>query len=357
MLGSLFSVGFQALPGAVKGVDAAVNYGLARQGFNAAGPNAIGIVAFPQSRLVRAVTTGKMGQGPFLPESRVVFGHTAVYVRIDGEIQVIRSYASESLVETALNLEKVRSGESGVPARIIDHLGEPFPPGGRMFDITSGRSIEYPVPKELALQFMSQLPEGGPLPGALYTVQPELAAQLGGARLGKGQNCVHWAVSEVESFLWTVVGPDGKSLKDLPGPDAARQGKTIDHLKQGARESPIRLPNGEEVRPVRGSMPLHLKLLKWGNRFFSASMAVYALNRLWKVGPDERRQVIAEELGDVVGRTIGAEAAVGLCQRVRLAHRRLDHLFCAVTGGVLGSLGGFSLGGLLSPVNGRHRRS
>ena len=40
--------------GALHGAGEAIDHGLAHRGFNSAGPNAIGIVAFPQSRLVRA---------------------------------------------------------------------------------------------------------------------------------------------------------------------------------------------------------------------------------------------------------------------------------------------------------------
>lgn len=348
MLASLVSIGSHALPGAVKGVDTAVSHGLARQGFNAAGPNAIGIVAFPQSQLVRAVTTGILGKGPLFPESRIVFGHTAVYVRVGGRIQAIRSYASESLVDAALNFGKMRSGAGGVPARIIDHLGEPFPPGGRMFDISSGRSIEYPVPKEMAIDFMSKLPEGGPLPGALYTAQPEVAAQLGQARLGKGQNCVHWAVSEVESFLWTPIGPSGTSLKDLPAPDAARQGKTMNHLQLRAPDKLIRLPNGEVVQPIRGSMPAHLKLFKWGYRLFSVAMVVFTAYRLLRARPHERLEVIAEEVGDFTGSALGAKVALGLCRSLSATGREVGQLFCGVAGGVLGSIGGLSVGEKIS---------
>lgn len=354
MLASLVSIGSHALPGAVKGADTAVSYSLARQGFNAAGPNAIGIVAFPQSQLVRAVTTGNLGKGPFLPESRIVFGHTAVYVRVGGRIRAIRSYASESMVEAALNFDKMRSGAGGVPARIIDHLGEPFPPGGRMFDITSGRSIEYPVPKEMAIEFLSKLPEGGPLPGALYTAQPEVAAQLGQARLGKGQNCVHWAVSEVEAFLWTPMGPSGTSLKDLPAPDAARQRKTMDHLQLRAPDRLIRLRNGEEVKPVRGSMPVRLKAFKWGYRLFSVAMVCYTAFRLWKARPHERLEVIVEEVGDFAGGTLGAKVALGLCHGLSSAGHEVGQLFCGIAGGVLGSISGLSAGDAISRRARRH---
>lgn len=356
MLAFLVSIASLALPGVVKGVDTAVNHRLARQGYNAAGQDAIGIVAFPQSRLVRAATTGIMGQGPLLPESLIMFGHTAVYVRVGGEIQLIRSYASESLVEAALNFGKIRRGTGSVPARIIDHLGEPFPPGGRMFDVTSGHSIEFPVPREAARKFMSQLPQSGPLRGALYTAQPEVAAQLGEARLGKGQNCVHWAVSEVESFLWTTVGPDGRSLKDLPQPDAARQGTTVSHIKQHGSAMLIRLPGGKVVRPVRGSMPVRLKLLKWGYRLFGASVLGYAAYRLWKARPYDRLQLFVQEIGNMVGGALGAKAAIRICHASRTASRRSGQLLCGLIGGALGSIGGASGGSFFGRWRARSAR-
>lgn len=248
--------------GAVRGADHAVSHHLAHHGYNSAGPNAIGIVAFPQSRLVRFGTgptvKNLMTPGPLLPESKIVLGHTAVYVRIDNKIHLIRSYAPVSLADAAINFGRVRSGTGGVPAQIVDHLGNPHPPGGRMFDITSGRSIEYAVPKDLAIRFADSLPEGGSLPGELYTAQPETAAKIGSnTRLCMGRNCVHWAVGEVEKTLGAPVGPKGQSVVNIGGIDRARQGKMQDLLTPDPKRplDSVRFPAVRRSRPSSARCP------------------------------------------------------------------------------------------------------
>jgi hypothetical protein len=335
--------------GAVKGADQAVSYNLARKGFASAGPNAVGIVAFPQSKVVHGAIPGPTfgqfgGPGPLLPESRIILGHTAIYVRIDNQIQLIRSFASESLVEAGIKLSQVRSGTGGVPARIIDHLGEAYPPGGRMFDITSGHSIEYPVPKELAADLMNKLPAGGELPGEFYTAQPDMAAQLGQARLAKGRNCVHWAVSEVEAALGTAVGPDGKSVLHMKAPDAARQGKMMGYLQQQGTEK-VKLGSGEAVTPVRGQMSKGMKVFKWGGRIFNVAGIGFSAYRIANAPDDQLLEVIGEEAGGLAGGSLGAAAGVTGCVALGLATGGLGLLLCGIGGGLAGGMGGSALGG------------
>ena len=330
----------------VRGADQAISRDLARFGYNAAGPNAIGIVAFPQSRLVRFATDPKLKSlttpAPWLPESRIVLGHTAVYVRIDGQIRLIRSYAPVSLVEAAVNFGAVRSGTGGVPAQIIDHLGAPHPPGGRMFDITSGRSIEYAVPKDLAARFAGTLPEGGPLPGQLYTAQPEVAATLGqNTRLCNGRNCVHWAVGEVERELKAPVGRGGQSVVDMGGADRARQGKMQDLVTPGRTPpDPVKLPDGQTVNPKLGQMPTHVKIFKYGGRVFGVVSYGLSIYRIANAPAGHEAEVIFEEIGGHGGAIAGASAGAAGCIALAPGTAGLSLLAC----GVIGALGGTKIG-------------
>lgn len=322
---------------AVRGADRAAVAHLARYGYASAGPNAIGIVAFPQSRLVRGVTGhGFKGPGPWIPESRILLGHTAVYVRIDGKIQLIRSYAPKSLTEAALHFRDVRSGGGGVPAAILDHTGAKAPAGGRMFDITSGQSIEYPVPKEMAARFAQSLPEGGPLPGDLYTAQPEVAAQLGKTRLCNGRNCVHWAIAEVERSLGSPVGPGGQSIKDYKGVDTGRQGRLQGWLGKGGGDA-VKLPGGQTSTPTRGAMSGDVKVLRWGGRVFLVVGVGLSAYRIANAPEDQMGQVIAEEIGGHAGGLAGGAAGVAGCMALGVATGGVGLLLCGIGGGYLGS--------------------
>ncbi len=330
----------------VRGADQAITRDLARFGYNSAGPNAIGIVAFPQSRLVRFATSPSVKSlvtaAPLLPESKILLGHTAVFVRIDNEIRLIKSYAPASLVDAAVNFGAVRSGTGGVPAQIIDHLGNPHPHGGRMFDIASGRSIEYPVPKDIAVRFATSLPDGGALPGQLYTAQPEVAASLGqNTRLCMGRNCVHWAVQEVEKSLTAPVGRGGQSVVDMGGVDKARQGKMQDLLTPGRKPpDPVTLPNGQTVTPKLGQMPTHVKVFKYGGRVFGVVSYGLSVYRIVNAPAGHEAEVIFEELGGHGGAIAGASAGVAGCIALAPGTAGLSLLAC----GVIGALGGTTVG-------------
>jgi Domain of unknown function (DUF4157) len=348
--------------GGVHGAEAAMTHGLTHHGFASAGPNAIGIVAFPQSRLARGIFGGNpLAPGPLLPESKVLFGHTAVYVRINNKITLIRSYAPASYAEAAMSIKTVRAGTGGVPAQIVDHLGNPYGGGGSMFDISSGQSVEYAVDRKLAEDFAKSLPEGGELPGQLYTAQPEVAAQLGKARLIEGRNCVHWAVEQVEGALGARVGPGG-SLMDAGGRDAARQGKVHDFITRGLKGEKVgtvRTPDGKTLTPKFGEMPGRMRVFKTAGRVFGVFS--YGLSALRIVTSDVEHLpgVVVEEFFGHAGGALGAEIFTEGCVAVELATGGLGLLVCGIAGGVGGAkaagwagekIGGFIDAVVMSPV-------
>ena len=101
-------------------------------------------------------------------------------------------------------------------------------------------------------------------------------------------------------------------------------------------------------------MPAHLKAFKWGYRLFGVAMVSYAAFRLWKARPHERLEVIAEEVGDFAGSALGAKVALGLCHGLSAAGREAGQLFCGIAGGVLGSIGGLSVGDMIARRARRH---
>lgn len=348
--------------GGVHGAEEAMAHGLIHHGFASAGPNAIGIVAFPQSRLVRRFFGGNQAApGPLFPESKVLFGHTAVYVRIDNKITLIRSYAPASYAEAAMNISKVRAGTGGVPAQIVDHVGNPYGGGGSMFDITSGQSVEYAVDRKLAEDFAKSLPEGGELPGQLYTAQPEVAEALGKARLINGRNCVHWAVEQVEGALGARVGPGG-SLMDAGGGDAARQGKVHDFITRGLKGEKVgtvRTPDGKTITPKFGEMPGRVRVFKTAGRVFGVFS--YGLSAIRVVTSDVEHLpgVVVEEFLGHAGGELGAEFGTELCVVLGVETGGLGLLVCGIAGGVGGAhaagwvgekIGGFIDAVVMSPV-------
>jgi uncharacterized protein DUF4157 len=326
--------------GAGLGATSGISKALTISGFAAAGPNAIGIVAFPMSNLARVTVGGASWNpaSPTLPGSQIVLGHTALYARVDGKIVVIRSYAPTSLAEAGMNIKGVSAGTRGVPSSILDHM-KGDDPGGNMWDVNQAKSIEYPVSKEIVEDFIKDLPEAGPVKGGLYTARPEV-----GAARCNGQNCVLWATEYLEKKLGVPIGKGGVPQSNVGGIDTARQG---DVMKLVSEKNPgkIKLPNGEEIQPRTGEIPGSLKVLKWGGRIFTAIDVGRGIWRIANADGLERVRVIGEEAGRFGGGYVGGEAGVGGCIAFGLATEGIGLIACGIVGGVLGSIGGEWLGG------------
>jgi len=137
-----------------------MNAQLMTQGFRAAGPNAIVISALPQL------------PGPL---RYVNWGHTAVGVRVGGEIQAVRGFNPQmlELLDPRVASE-VYQGLRGVPGQITSDVS--------MLTSTRAMTLEIPVSAELAQRTLAQLPQAGPR-GA-YTAMPSVQ------QMCVGENCV-----------------------------------------------------------------------------------------------------------------------------------------------------------------------
>lgn len=282
---------FSPFPGAGAGLSAGVNSTLSSfmtTGFAPIpGGNGIGLIGFP--RIFSSPSA--------LPESLSIWGHTEIYVRINGEIIAVRGYTVESMLDALRKIKSVPAGKAGIPATISSTPG--------MFTNTTARTIEYPVSEEIARKFLSQLPEAGkpPASGPIeYTGRP--------AVYGKGSNCVTWACSQVESALEGKVGTTKLGpIAEPVNPAEGLQGRFMKGTGANAGEV---LPMAEATgEAVVSSVPRSLQVLKWGGRVFiviGAGLVVYEIVE----APKEQQERTA--VGAISGFAGGivAGAAAGL---------------------------------------------
>ena len=325
-------------------------------GFAAGGQHTIGLVAFPQS--------GTPGH-PIL-QSRLAWGHTAVYVRIDGQIHILRSHAPTSLLGTGaadvISGGGVKTGRFGVPGSFY---GESYGLRGiPMFTHTGARSIEFPVSRTAALAVAEGLPDIGPssLP---YTGNP---ATLG---LCQGMNCLRWAVPVVEDALGGPFGPLsphgaptsitglGPNLTPGGAPDVSSQGRMYRWMGEaGRRGEPIigwdnrtgarvaatiaedgrvvvnALPEQAAGPPTVGQMSRGMKYLRWGGRVFLVVGIAAGIAEIFMASPEQRARVATEVGvgfgGGVLGGIAGGAAAGLVCGP--------GAPVCAVIGGIIGGI-------------------
>ena len=143
-----------------------------------------------------------------------------------------------------------------------------------MLTSTMARTLEYPVDPALAAQAPAPAAAPGGVGGAPanYTAKPDVfAGQNGGATvMCTNQNCVMYAVEQVEGHLGGPVGRVGQgSIVDQGGVGSASQGRLYSLMKNAdTGQAPIFQPPGATGPAVLGEMPAGLRYLKWGGRVF-----------------------------------------------------------------------------------------
>ncbi|MFV0524137.1 MAG: DUF4157 domain-containing protein [Acidimicrobiales bacterium] len=333
-------------------------------GFAAAGDNAIGLVSFPQY--------GSPGHTGVL-QSRLAWGHTAVYARVDGQIQILRSHAPRSLLQTLVadRAGAVKSGQLGVAGAVY---GEGYTPGRGipMFTHTGAQSIEYPVPRSTALVAAERLPKVGPH-SLNYTGVPSAA------NLCQGQNCVRWAVPVAEQYLGGRIGPMTEggvptSITDLgparaPGgaPNQASQGRVYGWMRQSGQGEPIMgwdsrtgtrvvvtlaedgrplvnaLPRNATGPPVIGRMPASMKYLRWGGRALFVIGLAAGGAEIALAEPEHRARVATGVAGGTAGGILGGAAGGAAAGLVCGPGAPVCSVVGGLIGGFIGALGGRGL--------------
>jgi hypothetical protein len=279
--------------GAAGPTSSAVNAITTSQGFAAAGENSIIVVAIP-----RWGTPGAM-----VPESTSVWGHTAVGVRIDGKIQMVRGFSPADTGEVVANYSAVRSGSMAVTAEITDDIG--------LLTKTGAVTIEYPVARTVAQAFAQQLPPPGPIAagGPGYTAVP---ATFGNAC--EGQNCVMWATQQAEQVLKGRIGPAGGTpITDVPLPGQAGQGplvRFVRNVSQGAEDvAPV---EGAVGPAVAGGMSTGFKVLKVGGRVMIVVSVLMVPLETYLAPPGQRERTFVGASAGLVGGIAGGAIAVSL---------------------------------------------
>jgi hypothetical protein len=340
-----------------------VSQRLGRSGFQAAGENAIGLVAFPQSRGTRGaidLLSGRSprfgGSGPFLPHSRILLGHTALYVRQGGAITHIQSFAPASTWEALTNFGAMRSGTGGVSGSVISHLDNPFQQGGYMFDVPGARSLEFGVPAEWAGDFAGQLPGAGATPDLRYTAQPEL---------GCGENCLLWAEQRLSRFIAERGGAPGYRLGEAGGPpivdvtsggrvvpNAARQQVLVDFI-ENVGEGRVQVPEVEGVGPVVASGASRtMRVIRFGGQLFQIGGYVYSGYRIATAEQGELPRVVGEEVGGQIGGAAGFAGGMGACYLLGVFTEGIGLVVCGIVGGVAGGAAGTEVGGAIGEAVG-----
>lgn len=249
-------------------------------GFKSApGGNAIGMIGFP-------------GKG-------LGWGHSAVYVRVDGKILVTRGFMPASRLE-ALVTPGVKGGTASIPAVISNDTA--------LFLRDAAQIIEYPVPKDAALKAAAELPPVGPPPEGFaqrYTARPGVKGDP------VASNCVGFGCEFVESRLGGKVGAEKIGPVTEPV-NPATEGLQGRFMKASGPNSGELTPMPEGTGPgVRGAMPTSYTVLKWGGRAFLVVGGVLAVAAVIRAPEEEKARTAAVEGGGfLAGVALGATAGL-----------------------------------------------
>ncbi|MFD3401572.1 DUF4157 domain-containing protein [Kribbella sp. NPDC058693] len=317
---------------------------LMSQGFAAAGPNSIGVIALPQIRTPAVIDLAR-------PLDRL--GHTAVYVRQNGRIVWARGFGPKMTASFMLRPDAASEGLAAVPGLVDNDIS--------MFKSTSARTIEYPIDPRSAAQILAEHPTG---PGGTggsptsWTGRPNIFASKGQpASMCTNQNCVMYAIETVEGHLGGPVGELGTgSIIDIPTsktpPGLARgtasQGKLyqlMGEAESGATH--LSRPPGAIGPAVAGRMPTALRYIKWGGRVFVVIGIVAGGYEVWAAPKGQKVRTAIGVAGGFGGGLAGgalAGAAAGLvCGPGAPVCSLVLGIGGGLVGGVIGALAGRAL--------------
>lgn len=299
-----------------------INQTLMQSGFSPiAGGNGIGMIAIP--RLGTA--------GGLVPETLNIWGHTATYVRINGQIRVTSGFTVESLTEAAMNMRAVPAGTKGIGGTISNDIS--------MFTATNARTIEWPVSQQVAQQAADTLPQAGPPPAGIpsqYTGRP--GVPNGPVNAG---NCVGFACNATADSLGGK--PSTPKLGNVAEPMNATeglQGRMMQLTKTAASDIS---PQGAVV----SGMPMKFVILKWGGRLFMVLGAALTVKQVLEAQGEHRREQQGQATGSFAGGVALGAFGAGLCIGLGFATMGAVTLLCGIGAGLAGALGGHYAGGAI----------
>jgi hypothetical protein len=295
-----------------------VNQSLMNSGFSSiSGGNGIGLIAIPRLGSV----------GGMIPESMSTWGHTAAYVRIGGQIKIVRGFTVESLIDAAANAKSVPAGQSSIPGVISNDI--------KMFTITNARTVEWPVTADVAKGMADSMPAPGTPPSTMpgqYTGRPGV--------FGPGaSNCVGYACNAAEGGMGAKISTP--KLGNIAEPANAAEGLQGRMMQLTKTASSDISPAGA----VTSSMPLKFVVLKWGGRLFLVLGAALTVKQVLTASGEHRREEQGQAFGSFAGGTIAGAFAAGFCVGAGIATGGIALLVCAGIAGVAGAVGGHYAGG------------
>jgi hypothetical protein len=255
-----------------------------------------------------------------IPQSPILFGHTIAYVRIDGRIHMMTSFAPRNLL--GAGMDAFSGKHAGVAGRIIQHLdAQPFPlsiSGTHGFPNTSAISVEWPVTPDVARQMSEKLSGAQADDLARYAAYTEKCAG--------SNNCVSWALNQVEGTLGGSVGQQGElPLRHQSGSNTARPGRfqgmaegALEYQQSGGQRGTALtdMPNtiGD---PTVGRMSPTMRVIKWGGRLLEIGGYFYSVYRIANSSEEERPFVMAEEAVGTLGGPLGGAVSEMYIQPAR----------------------------------------
>jgi hypothetical protein len=332
---------------ALRGLNAASRV----SGLAAAGESAIGLVALPRVEL-----------NPFKPNFHMLdpaapstlWGHTAVYVRQNGRISLVRGFSPDThspggLATLLRNSAAIEAGTGSITSVVGSDA--------HMFASNAARSLEYPISPELAARYAQELDPVGQgravgAPGE-YTARPArwAAAHPEVQRpFCVAANCVQWAVEQVEGRLGGTVGRAGEGpitalgSKGASVPGTSGQGQMMGLMTDVEAAGAAGRPNpaygmpgaAGGAGPVAGSVPPGVKVMRIGGRVFLVAGVAAGAYEVYAAPPEERARTATGVGGGFAGGfALGATAGL-VCAP--------GALVCSVVAGLalgfVGALGG-----------------
>jgi hypothetical protein len=316
---------FLGATGAGPGIRHWVDSTLKMRGFRAAGPNSVGIVAYPRTMLANMWK----GRVPLLPESSQLLGHTAEIIRLDGRIVAVRGF-EPTLTELCNSWGSTVAGRSSVSSYIT--TGD-----DALLTTRYAMTAEIEVPREVALRQFEHVRDLRTT-SFRWTGEPEVAAALG--RTGE-MNCVQWAMQDAMR-----AAPEFGAELRLGTPVPSGQGNLMARMKEMQELERL----GQYRGPVKvGSAPRSATAVKGiGTGLFVLNGAVtIAELRDARNSPDYQGELTGRAVGTFAGSILLPEVGIALCVAFGLVTGGVVLIPIAICLGIVGAEAGGALGGHL----------
>jgi hypothetical protein len=244
---------------------------LAEKGFKKAGENAVGLIIQPRAKTWSDVTMRLLTNCSTVMNA---WGHTALYVRIDGKIvRVIGFDPFKISRDVIISGSLVTTGRKKTHGHYNDDSG--------LFHNNTARTVEYAIDRDEALQVLAMMPNHGPAVRYPQSMQYYVgsAGDFLSKKASQGDteavvgNCINYAVRTIQETLGAELcgfndKNDRVSVLDLGGEYNANQGRLVKqfgYIERKTKKSLVlryKMNKRGEIDPVIGSMPKSVVIIK-----------------------------------------------------------------------------------------------